>query len=50
MPTKTVCVIGMGYIGLPTAALLAGKGYQVIGVDINPKTVETINKGQIHIV
>ena len=50
MPTKTVCVIGLGYIGLPTAALLAGKGYQVIGVDVNPKTVETINKGQIHIV
>ena len=50
MPTKTVCVIGLGYIGLPTAALLAGKGYQVIGVDVNPKTVEIINKGQIHIV
>jgi UDP-N-acetyl-D-mannosaminuronic acid dehydrogenase len=50
MPTKTVCVIGLGYIGLPTAALLAGKGYHVIGVDVNPKTVETINKGQIHIV
>ena len=50
MPTKAVCVIGLGYIGLPTAALLAGKGYQVIGVDVNPKTVETINQGQIHIV
>lgn len=50
MPTKTVCVIGLGYIGLPTAALLAGKGYKVIGVDVNPQTVETINKGQIHIV
>jgi UDP-N-acetyl-D-mannosaminuronic acid dehydrogenase len=50
MRTKTVCVIGLGYIGLPTAALLAGKGYQVIGVDINPKTVEIINRGQIHIV
>ena len=50
MPTKTVCVIGLGYIGLPTAALLAGKGYQVIGVDVNPKTVEIINKGKIHIV
>lgn len=50
MQTKTVCVIGLGYIGLPTAALLAGKGYQVIGVDINPKTVEIINRGQIHIV
>ncbi|MBU3604105.1 UDP-N-acetyl-D-mannosamine dehydrogenase [Polynucleobacter sp. AP-Kaivos-20-H2] len=50
MQNKTVCVIGLGYIGLPTAALLAGKGYQVIGVDVNPKTVEIINKGQIHIV
>ena len=50
MQPKTVCVIGLGYIGLPTAALLAGKGYQVIGVDVNPKTVETINQGQIHIV
>lgn len=50
MPTKTVCVIGLGYIGLPTAALLARKGYQVIGVDVNPNTVEIINKGQIHIV
>jgi UDP-N-acetyl-D-mannosaminuronic acid dehydrogenase len=50
MQPKIVCVIGLGYIGLPTAALLAGKGYQVIGVDVNPKTVETINQGQIHIV
>lgn len=50
MQNKTVCVIGLGYIGLPTAALLAGKGYQVIGVDVNQKTVEIINKGQIHIV
>jgi len=50
MQNKIVCVIGLGYIGLPTAALLAGKGYQVIGVDVNPKTVEIINRGQIHIV
>lgn len=50
MQNKTVCVIGLGYIGLPTAALLAGKGYRVIGVDVNPNTVEIINKGQIHIV
>ena len=50
MQIKTVCVIGLGYIGLPTAALLAGKGYRVIGVDINPKAVETINQGKIHIV
>jgi UDP-N-acetyl-D-mannosaminuronic acid dehydrogenase len=47
---KKVCVIGLGYIGLPTAALLANKGYQVIGVDINEKAVEIINQGKIHIV
>ncbi len=50
MLKKTVCVVGLGYIGLPTAALLAGKGYQVIGVDLNDHAVQTINKGQIHIV
>jgi UDP-N-acetyl-D-mannosaminuronic acid dehydrogenase len=47
---KTICVIGLGYIGLPTAALLAAKGYDVAGVDINPHVVETINEGRIHIV
>ena len=47
---KTVCVIGLGYIGLPTAALLANTGYEVIGVDINQSTVDTINRGDIHIV
>lgn len=47
---KTVCVIGLGYIGLPTAALLANSGYKVIGVDINESTVNTINRGDIHIV
>lgn len=47
---KTVCVIGLGYIGLPTAALLANSGYQVVGVDINQSAVNTINKGDIHIV
>ncbi len=46
----TVCVIGLGYIGLPTAALLATNGYNVIGVDINEMVVNTINKGEIHIV
>jgi UDP-N-acetyl-D-mannosaminuronic acid dehydrogenase len=50
MKNKTVCVIGLGYIGLPTAALLASKGYDVIGVDLNRNVVETINKGQVHIV
>ena len=47
---KSVSVIGLGYIGLPTAALLASKGYMVKGMDINEYAVETINKGEIHIV
>lgn len=50
MNTKTVCVVGLGYIGLPTAALLASNGYQVVGVDLNTHAVETINQGRIHIV
>lgn len=50
MSNKTVCVIGLGYIGLPTAALLAINGYNVVGVDLNGYVVETINKGQVHIV
>ncbi|MEA3450299.1 MAG: UDP-N-acetyl-D-mannosamine dehydrogenase [Bacteroidota bacterium] len=45
-----ICVIGLGYIGLPTAALLANRGYQVHGVDINQNTIDTINRGEIHIV
>ena len=47
---KSVSVIGLGYIGLPTAALLASKGYMVKGMDISEHAVETINKGEIHIV
>jgi UDP-N-acetyl-D-mannosaminuronic acid dehydrogenase len=47
---KTICVIGLGYIGLPTAALLASKGYLINGVDINQNTVDVINNGDIHIV
>ena len=50
MKNKTICVVGLGYIGLPTAALLASNGYQVIGVDISAHAVETINEGYIHIV
>ena len=45
-----VCIVGLGYIGLPSAALLANRGYQVQGVDICPEVVDTINKGEIHIV
>jgi UDP-N-acetyl-D-mannosaminuronic acid dehydrogenase len=42
--------IGLGYIGLPTAAIIAQKGIKVLGVDVNPKVVETINQGKIHII
>jgi len=45
-----VSVIGLGYIGLPTAAVLASRGVEVIGVDINQHAVDTINQGEIHIV
>lgn len=44
-----VAVIGLGYIGLPTAATLANSGLDVIGIDVNEKTVQTINQGDIHI-
>jgi len=47
---KKICVIGLGYIGLPTAAVLGSRGYQIHGVEINPKAVETINSGKAHIV
>jgi len=46
----SICVIGLGYIGLPTASLLGTKGYAVHGVDVSSKVVDTINKGKIHIV
>ena len=45
-----VVTIGLGYIGLPTSALIASHGTNVLGVDINQKVVNTINKGKIHIV
>jgi UDP-N-acetyl-D-mannosaminuronic acid dehydrogenase len=45
-----VCVIGLGYIGLPTAALMAGRGLKVTGVDIDARVVDTVNDGRIHIV
>ncbi len=50
MNKPEVVMIGLGYIGLPTAALIASNKVYVHGVDINPKVVETINKGEIHIV
>jgi UDP-N-acetyl-D-mannosaminuronic acid dehydrogenase len=47
---KKVSIIGLGYIGLPTAAILASKDIEVIGIDINEHVLSTINKGEIHIV
>ncbi|MEQ4924015.1 UDP-N-acetyl-D-mannosamine dehydrogenase [Proteus hauseri] len=50
MSFETISVIGLGYIGLPTAAAFASRKKNVIGVDVNQHAVDTINKGQIHIV
>ncbi len=46
---KKICVIGLGYIGLPTASMLATHGFDVLGVDINSEIVKIINNGGIHI-
>lgn len=46
-PIKTVAVVGLGYIGLPTAAILATNGLDVIGVDVNPDTVAAVNNGDV---
>jgi UDP-N-acetyl-D-mannosaminuronic acid dehydrogenase len=45
-----VCVVGLGYIGLPTAAVLASRGYTVHGVEVDPRAAEIINSGRAHIV
>jgi len=45
MSVKKICVIGLGYIGLPTASLLANRGYKVCGVDVVQETVDIINQG-----
>jgi UDP-N-acetyl-D-mannosaminuronic acid dehydrogenase len=47
---ERISVIGLGYIGLPTAAMFASRRLNVIGVDVNAHAVETINRGEIHIV
>jgi UDP-N-acetyl-D-mannosaminuronic acid dehydrogenase len=44
-----ICILGLGYIGLPTASTFASKGVKVLGVDINPQVVETLRTGRIHI-
>ena len=50
MSFLTVSIVGLGYIGLPTAAVFAARKIKVIGVDVNQNTVDTINQGEIHIV
>lgn len=47
---KRICVVGLGYIGLPTAAVIASRGVEVIGLDVETRIVETLNAGKIHIV
>jgi len=47
---KSICILGLGYIGLPTAALLANKGFMIYGVDVVQSTVDTVNRGGIHII
>ncbi|MQT64272.1 UDP-N-acetyl-D-mannosamine dehydrogenase [Pseudomonas sp. FSL R10-0056] len=50
MPFTTISVIGLGYIGLPTAAVFASRKKKVIGIDVNQNAVDIINRGQIHII
>ncbi len=50
MSFETISVIGLGYIGLPTAAMFASRKKKVIGVDVNESVVNTINRGEIHII
>src|SRR4051794_20341383 len=50
LPFAKVGMIGLGYIGLPTAAMLANRGVEVIGVDVNERSVQLINEGKVPIV
>lgn len=50
MQFNTISMVGLGYIGLPTAAVFASRKIKVIGVDVSQKAVDTINRGEIHIV
>ena len=44
---KKICVLGLGYIGLPTACLFANAGYEVVGVDVNQGTIGKLNQGEL---
>lgn len=50
LPFNSVCVVGMGYIGLPTATVLAAHGFTVVGIDVREEAVAAINSGRAHIV
>ena len=50
MQFSKISVIGLGYIGLPTAAMFASRKIEVVGVDVNVEAVDTINRGEIHII
>ncbi len=49
MKFQKICVVGLGYIGLPTASTFAAHGVNVLGVDVNLQIIETLNRGEIHI-
>ncbi len=49
MKNLNTCVVGLGYIGLPTSLTLAKFGINVVGVDVNKEVVETLNSGNVHI-
>lgn len=49
MKFEKICILGLGYIGLPTATMLAANGVEVVGVDTNPNVVETLKAGRLHI-
>ena len=44
-----ICIVGLGYVGLPAACVLAQAGHQVVGVEIRSEVVECLNEGKIHI-
>ncbi len=46
---EKICVIGLGYIGLPTSAIFAKAGYEVVGMDVSERVVNSLNKGEVHI-
>ena len=46
---KEICIFGLGYIGLPTAATFANSGFKVYGVDVNERVIDILNNGEVHI-